>query len=233
MIEINNVYNCDCIKLMQEMIRGGVCVDCIITDPPYLIGYKSKSRKNKDHKFCKEILNDNNPELIKEYIKLCYDILKDNKALYMFCNADKIDIFKQEIEKYFTIKNIIIWVKNNWTAGDLEAQYGKQYEMIIYANKGRCKFKSQKRKTDVWFYDRVYGNEQIHQNEKPISLICEMLTNSTNENDLVFDGFGGSFSTYVACYKMNRKFIGSELDKEYFDIGSKRLNELKSQISFF
>ena len=217
----------------NDKIWGGGVVDAIITDPPYLIKYKTNRRQNKEDKFCKTILNDDNPNLIKKYIKLCYDLLKNNTALYMFCNADKIDFFKQEIEKFFTIKNIIIWVKNNWTAGDLEAQYAKQYEMIIYANKGRCKFKSQRRKTDVWFENRIVGNKQIHQNEKPINLICEMLANSTNENDLIFDGFGGSFSTYIACYKMKRKYIGAELDKEYFDRGIKRLNDLKAQISFW
>lgn len=109
----NVVYNCDCLDLMKEMVDKNIKVDCIITDPPYLIDYKTNYRKNKDHKFCKEILNDNNPDLIKAYIQFCCDILKDDSALYIFCNADKIDFFKKEIEKCFNIKNIIIWVKNN------------------------------------------------------------------------------------------------------------------------
>lgn len=232
-IKENTVYNCDCLELMKEMINQNIKVDCIITDPPYQTDYKTNHRKDKDHKFCKEILNDNNPDFIKEYIRLCYSIMKENTAIYVFCNADKVDFFKQQVEKYFNIKNIIIWVKNNWTAGDLEAQYGKQYEVIIYANKGRSKFKTQRRKTDVWFEDRIVGTKQIHQNEKPINLICEMLSNSTQDNELVFDGCGGSFSTYVACHKMQRKYIGAELDKEYFDKGTERLNKVKSQITMF
>ena len=48
--------------------------------------------------------------------------MKNNTKIYMFCNSNKIDFFKQELEKYFKIKNIIVWVKNNWTAGDLQAQ---------------------------------------------------------------------------------------------------------------
>lgn len=232
-IKENTVYNCDCLDLMREMVKQNIKVDCVITDPPYLIDYKTNYRKTKDHKFCKEILNDNNPQLIKDYIKLCYDIMKNNTSIYMFCNADKIDFFKQQIEKYFNIKNIIIWVKNNWTAGDLQAQYGKQYEMIIYANKGRKTFECQRRKTDVWFEDRIVGNKQIHQNEKPVNLISEILSNSTKENDLIFDGFGGSFSTFVACHKMNRRYIGAELDKEYFEKGQERLNKVKNQVSIF
>lgn len=232
-IKENTVYNCDCLELMRKMVDKQIKVDCIITDPPYLIEYKSNRRKNKDHKFCKEIIGDNNEMLIKNYIKYCYDILKDNSAIYMFCNADKIEVFKTEMQKYFNIKNIIIWVKNNWTAGDLQAQYGKQYEMIIYANKGRRCFECQRRKNDVWFENKIAGGGQIHQNEKPINLICEMLSNSTRENDLIFDGFGGSFSTYIACHKTGRRYIGAELDKEYFDKGTERLNKVKSQMSVF
>jgi len=232
-IKENTVYNCDCIDLMRKMAEGGGRVDAVITDPPYLIEYKSNHRQNKNHKFCKEILNDNNPELIRNYIALCYEIMKDNSALYMFCNADKIDFFKQEIEKYFTIKNIIVWIKNNWTAGDLGAQYGKQYEFIIYANKGRKIFECNRRKTDVWFESRVSGPAQIHQNEKPVALICEMITNSTKENDIVFDGFMGSFTTAVACRRMQRRFIGAELDEEYYKKGQQRLERELSQVSIF
>jgi len=231
-IQENTVYNCDCIEVMLAMKAQGVLVDEIITDPPYLIGYKTNHRQ-KGHKFTHEIQNDDNPELIKNYIKLCYDILKPDSAIYMFCNADKVDFFKQEMEKYFTIKNIIIWVKNNWTAGDLEAQYGKQYEMIIYANKGRCKFRNNRRLSDVWFEERIVGRTQIHQNEKPVNLIYEMLANTSDENALVFDGFGGSFSTYVACHKMGRRYIGAEIDKEYYAKGMERLNKVRSQLTFF
>lgn len=111
-IEINKVYNMDCIELMREMEMQGIKVDCVITDPPYLIDYKTGMRNDKNHKFCKTILNDNNPDLIAEYIRLCYSIMKDNTPIYCFCNADKIDFFKSQFEKNgFTIKNIIIWVK--------------------------------------------------------------------------------------------------------------------------
>ena len=213
---------------------GGVKVDCVITDPPYLIDYKTGRRQDKDNKFCKAILNDSNPELISEYIKLCYSIMKDNAPIYCFCNADKIDFFKQEFERNgFTIKNIIIWVKNSWTAGDLQAQFGKQYEMIIYANKGRCPFKIDKRLTDVWYADRVVGNEQEHQNQKPLNLITKILDIHTNENDLIFDGFMGSFTTAVACYKTGRHFIGAELDEDYFKMGSERLKKEQQQINIF
>ena len=94
---------------------GGVRVDCVITDPPYLIEYATHRRQDKEHKFCKTIPNDNNPQLIIDVIPLLYDVMKDDTPLYMFCGSDKVDFFKQQIEKRFTVKNIIVWDKGNHT----------------------------------------------------------------------------------------------------------------------
>ena len=233
-LEINKVYNMDCLDLMREMIRVGIKVDCVITDPPYRINYKTNHRKDKSHKFCKEIENDNNPELIKNLIPLLYQVMKDNTPLYMFCGSDKIDFFKHEVEKYFNFKNLIVWDKGNHTAGDLEAQYGKKYEFIIYANKGRACFnKEAKRYNDIWNFSRVSAEKEIHQNQKPVDVIYRILNQHTKENDLVFDPFMGSFTTAVCANRLKRKFIGAEIDKEYYEMGKQRLDNELSQGSLF
>jgi len=205
-------------------------IDLIVTDPPYLIKYKTNYRKNKEHKFCTEILNDDNPQLIRDYIKECYRILKDDTAAYIFCNCDHVDFFKQEIEKYFKIKNMIIWKKNNWTAGDLKAQYGKQYEIIFLVNKGRRKFNG-KRITDVWEFDRIVGNKQLHQNQKPLDLIERCILKHSNDGEIVFDGFSGSGTTPVASINTNRNWIAIEKDETYFEIANKRIVGHIKQVS--
>ena len=212
----------DCLEVMKDIPDGSV--DMVLTDPPYLMNYKTSRRKDKEHDFCKPILNDNNEELIKQYIKDCYRIMKNDSAIYMFCNSNKIDVFKQEIEKYFKMKNIIIWVKNNHTAGDLKAQFGKKYEMLILANKGRRVINGE-RLTDVWEYNRISGKKQLHQNEKPVHLLERCILKHSNEGDVVFDGFMGSGSTGVACINTNRNFIGIELDKTYFEMAKQRMEE--------
>ena len=233
-LEIDKVYNCDCLDLMREMIQRGVFVDCVITDPPYLIDYKTNYRKDKAHKFCKVIENDNNPQLIKDLIPLLYGVMKDDTPLYMFCGSDHIDFFLQEVKRFFTVKNIIVWDKGNHTAGDLDAQYGKRYELIIYANKGRAVFNDDaKRLADIWCVARITGNEQIHQNQKPTNLISRIINQHTKPNDLILDPFMGSFTTAVCCHRLQRHFIGAELDKDYFEKGQKRLEEEINQISLF
>ena len=219
------LYCDDCLNIMKQIENESI--DLIVTDPPYLIKYKTNRRKNKDHDFCSEILNDDNEQLIIDYIRECYRILKNNTAMYMFCNCDKVDFFKQELENAgFKIKNMIIWVKNNWTAGDLKAQFGKQYEIIFLVNKGRKCFNG-KRITDVWMFDKISGKKQLHQNQKPVDLLKQCILKHSDENDIIFDGFMGSGSTGVACIETNRKFIGVELDKKYFEIAKERIEKLK------
>ena len=230
MIELNRIYNEDCLVGMKKIESGGV--DLIVTDPPYCISYKTNWRKG-EHRFSKEILNDDNEQLIIDYMKECYRILKNDSAAYVFSSDKKLDFFMQQARNAgFTIKNVLIWKKNNHTAGDLEAQYAKCYEPILYLNKGR-RIINGKRLDDVWSFNRVPSDKLIHQNQKPIPLLMQCVLKSSNEGDLVFDGFIGSASTALACLRTNRKFVGFELDKEYYDKACKRIQLEMAQQSLF
>ena len=233
-VERNHIYNVDCLAGLRDMSRGGVLADCVITDPPYLIEYHTRRRQDKDHRFCKTIQNDDNPQLIIDVMPLLYDVMKDNTPIYMFCGSDKVDFFKREIEKYFTLKNIIVWDKGNHTAGDLDAQYGKAYEFIIYANKGRAPFQPDvPRYEDIWRFGKVSGKGQIHQNQKPTDLLSRIIRQHTAEGDLILDPFAGSCSTAVAAHRLKRDFIGFEIDADYYADGTKWLAAEMAQMSIF
>lgn len=227
-MELDIIYNEDCIKGLESIPDESI--DLIVTDPPYLMKYKTGRRKDKTHKFCSEIIGDDDSTLIMNYINECYRVLKNNSACYMFCNVNKVDFFKRELEKAgFTIKNMIIWVKNNHTAGDLVAQYGKKYEILFYVNKGRCQIRG-KRLTDVWEFDKVNGKKQLHQNQKPIELIKQCIVKSSDEGAIVFDGFMGSGTTAIACLETGRHYIGYELDQEYFKTANGRILDYELSI---
>ena len=230
MLELNKIYNMDCIDGMKLIEDNSI--DLIVTDPPYLIDYQTNRRKRNNEKISAKIIGDTDFELIEKYIQDCNRIMKENTALYMFCSFDKIELFKLELQKYFKIKNMIIWEKNNGTVGDLEAQFQKKYEIMFLVNKGRKKFNG-KRITDVWKFSKVTEKQRIHSNQKPIELINQCIVKHSNENEVVFDGFMGSGTTAVSAYNLNRKFIGFELDKEYFDIASLRIKQEVDQIKLF
>ena len=218
------LYNGDCLELMKNIPDGSV--DLVLTDPPYLCDY---SRHDSKSRFSKKIANDeNNSEnegMIEKYLQECYRIMKDNTAIYCFCNYKKIDFFKQQIEiAGFNLKNIIIWDKQRNGMGDLSTTFGYSYEFIIFASKGQPKIRG-KRISDVWQFARVKTKEQEHQNQKPVDLLIQAIEKSTDEGEVVFDGFMGSGSCGVACVNTNRNFIGIELDAGYFEIAKKRIEE--------
>ncbi len=216
----------DCLEYMAGLQDG--CIDLIVTDPPYLMDYKTGRRKDKSHKFCTTIEGDDDPELISKYIAECYRIMKNDTAMYMFCNSNKVAFFVNELEKYFTLRNIIVWIKNNHTAGDLNYAFGKKHEFIILVNKGEAKIRG-KRIQDVWEFEKkqnlVVGKKQLHQNQKPISVIRRCIEKHSDTDDVVFDGFGGSGTTAIAARGLNRSFIVIEKDEEYFNIAKKRFCE--------
>ena len=157
----------DCLELMKDIPDGSV--DLVLTDPPYLCDY---SRHDSKSRFSKKIANDENNSanegMIERYLQECFRIMKDNTAIYCFCNYKKIDFFKQQIENAgFNLKNIIIWDKQRNGMGDLSTTFGYSYEFIIFASKGQPKIRG-KRISDVWQFSRVKPKEQTHQNQKPI-----------------------------------------------------------------
>lgn len=68
---------------------------------------------------------------------------------------------------------------------------------------------------------KKYGHPTI----KPLSILNNLVINSSNEGDLILDPFMGSGSTGVACINANRNFIGIEIDEEYMEIAKNRIEE--------
>ena len=85
--------------------------------------------------------------------------------------------------------------------------------------------------TDIIKFDR--DSEQIHPTQKPVDLFRYLIKTYSNEGDTVFDGYTGSGTTAIACIKEKRNFIGSELNKEYFDKAMQRIRIEQMQPSLF
>jgi len=222
LLQLNKIYNQDCLEGMK--LVNGKSIDMIITDPPYLMNYKS-NRRIKQEKF-DYIMNDiNSEEMIIKYIEECFRILKDNTAIYLFCSWHHIDFFKQEFEKYFKLKNLIVWSKNNHGSGDLKGAYAPKHELILYGHKGRSLFR-EKRISDVIDFPKVPSKQLLHPTEKPVGLLELFIKNSSDKDNIIFDGFIGSASTVITCLNTGRQYIGFELDNKYYNIANERVNQL-------
>ena len=217
------LYQGDCLEVM-----GGIkdkSVDLIVTDPPYLMDYQSNRRKKED-RFDKIKNDKGNYMLIQDYLEECHRIMKDNTAIYCFCSWHNIDFFKNEFEKHFKLKNILVWNKNNHGTGDLKGSYAPKHEFILFGHKGRTLLR-EKRIADVIDCPKISSNKLTHPTEKPQDLLEIFIKQSSDVGSIIFDGFMGTGSCGIAAKKLNRNFIGIELDEKYFNIAKNRLENIK------
>lgn len=211
------LYKGDCLEIMQDIPSKSI--DCILTDSPYGFGYQSNMKKNKDM----PMFYDRNTAWLNEWLSKAYRVLRDNGHLYMFAPVQKIDEFKQKIENFFIIKNLLVWDKGGFGMGDLYGQYAPSYEFIIFAVKEQGRKLNGKRERDVLHFKK--SNYKYHMAEKPVDLLEYLICKSTDVGDIVLDPFMGSGSAGVACKNTNRNFIGIELNDGYFEIARERIGE--------
>lgn len=223
-IELNKVYNMDCLELMREMERQGIKADCLLTDIPYgEVSRKSGGLRNLDKNNADKILFN-----LDVFLSQTDNVVTG--TFIIFCCTEQVSqIRKFYVDKGYTTR-LLIWQKSNPSPMNGEHVYLSGIECAIYAKKKGATFNGFCKNT-VFIHPTVQS--QIHDTQKPLSLWCELLRDVTNEKDLVLDTCMGSFTTAVACHKLKRKFIGAELDKEYFEKGSKRLAREQAQMSIF
>ena len=217
------LYQGDCLEVMSGIKDKSV--DLIVTDPPYLMDYQSNRRKKED-RFDKIKNDKGNYMLIQDYLEECHRIMKDNTAIYCFCSWHNIDFFKNEFEKHFKLKNILVWNKNNHGTGDLKGSYAPKHEFILFGHKGRTLLR-EKRIADVIDCPKISSNKLTHPTEKPQDLLEIFIKQSSDVGSIIFDGFMGTGSCGIAAKKLNRNFIGIELDEKYFNIAKNRLENIK------
>jgi site-specific DNA-methyltransferase (adenine-specific) len=193
-------------------------IDCLIADPPYGVDFQFNKY---DNQLSRKIENDTQEafDLLNELLLNSKDKMKPNAHIYIFCSWKVYPEFKSIIERYFNIKNLIIWNKKLMGMGDLKYNYADMYEMIIFAG-GQREFI--KRPANI--IECRFDEERLHNTQKPVKLLCELITNSTSEGDMIFDPFLGSGSTAVAAQQSKRNFCGCEIDKQNYQITLKRLH---------
>jgi len=208
----------DCLEEMAKLPDG--CVDMVLTDPPYGMDYQSNRRveRKKFHK----IQNDKELSWLDGFMGECFRVMADNTAIYMFCSWHKVDVFKVCFDRLFTLKNIIVWNKNNHGSGDLRASYAPKHEFVLYGHKGRSLFRK-KRLPDVMDFPKIPSAKLVHPTEKNIDMLSVFVGNNSDKGQTILDPFMGSGTTGIACKNLGRNFIGIEKDPEYFLIAKDRI----------
>jgi len=218
------LYNMDCLEFMKTMEDKSV--DLVLTDPPYGVNFRSNFRTDK----FSAIEGDSSVTI--GAIDGFNRVLKNDCAIYIYTRWDVYDMWKQEIEKYFKIKNCIVWHKEGGGIGDLSGAYMFNHEFCIFAVKGRHILRG-KRISDVWKLKKDNSSNYRHPTQKPVSTMFLPIEKSSDKGMLLFDPYIGSGTTAVACEKLGRKWIGIEISEKYCEIAARRISAEASQIKLF
>lgn len=216
-------------------------IDFILTDPPYNIGKHStgniplpgRTPMNNDVADWDHV--EFNPE---EWAEDFIRILKPEGNLFIFTSYNQIGRWYDCLDKRFDTSNFMIWHKTNPAPKIFKAGFLNSCEMIFtcWNKKHKWNFISQKDMHNFIETPVCMQPERLkdpkHPAQKPVSILKKMITIATDKGDIVFDPFMGVGSMGVAAMALDRKFIGVEIDQEYFKAAKKRIEQEMDKRTF-
>jgi len=207
----------DSVKVLPTLEKN--TFDLLLSDPPYGINFKS-GWSNKE-----KIVNDKIEDTVKLFenvLRESVPLLKKDAQFYLFGNIDYLEEIKPIIEKYLTLKHILIWDRKVIGMGDLKS-YGRSFDIVYFGYNKTFKELNGTRDRDILQFNRIDPAKNIHPTEKPLDLLEYLIKKSTQEGDKILEPFAGGGSTLLACKNLNRKATGIEIEEEYYNLIKSRI----------
>lgn len=242
------LYKRDSFNFMDELIEKypeGI-FDMIFADPPYFLSnggitcYAGKMVSVNKGEWDKSKGVEENHKFNIGWLSRCQKLLKPNGTIWVSGTYHVIFSVGFAMQQLgMKILNDIIWEKPNPPPNLSRRYFTHSTEIVIWAAKNEkskhlfnyetmLKLNGGKQMKDVWRIlppgqdEKKFGK---HPTQKPIELLERIILASTNEGDLIFDPFAGSSTTALASIKLNRKFVGCEIEEEYIELSVKRIKD--------
>ena len=230
------LYLGDCLEILPTLGN----VDAVITDPPYSSGGRqqavtrslfSKAKKVSEETRTDEwFLGDNMGSDTyvrwqRQIARVCLDICTFGSPAYVFTDwRQYTNIVTAWETSLWTLRSVVVWDKNR--NGAMGSWWRNNHEWICALVKGKPRPLPHGSFFNTWKGSKPQGGE--HPTEKPVELI-KYLVETVSEKGIILDPFAGSGTTGVACVQTGRRFIGIEINKKYFDIACKQIEEAYRQ----
>ena len=205
-----------------ETLMGGKCANLIVTDPPYGVSFKSASGLTIQNDSMK---NEEFYSFLLSAFQAMAGVLEKGGAAYVFhADTEGLNFRRAFVDAGFHLAGCCIWVKDSLVLGRSDYQW--QHEPILYGflQNGKHPWYSDRKQTTIWKYAKPKRNEN-HPTSKPLDLLAYPISNSSQENSIVIDTFGGSGSTMMACEQTGRECRMMELDPKYASVILRRYVE--------
>ena len=213
------IFNTDCMEFMSNIKQGGV-FNITITDIPYdKVNRADHGLRNLDKSYA-DILTFN----LNDFLDEVYRLTKG--TIIIFCGNEQYST----IYDYFNTKSIlkqgttrqIVWHKTNPSPMNGQHMYLNATENAVWFKKRGATYNAHC-KHNVFNFPT--GRSKIHPTEKNHELIKDLILDNSNEGDIIFDPCAGSLAHCLVAKENGRRYVGCELNKEYFDKGIERLNK--------
>lgn len=216
----------DCLEYLSKM--PSKCVDLVVMDPPY--------EKNGNGYYCgggafgthkreyhsqlddKQLLNGISNEVLDELVRVMKKV-----NIYIWCNKEQLWQYLNYFKKYNA--ELLTWHKTN-PVPTCNNKYLSDTEYLFhFREKGVPIHGSYHTKRKYYVTPTNKKDKELynHPTVKPLQIIHNLIINSSKENDVVLDPFMGSGTVGVACIGTNRRFIGIEIDDNYFETAKNRI----------
>ncbi len=203
-------------------LMGGKKANLILTDPPYGVSFKSSDGLTIQND---SIKGDDFYRFLLQSLTNMVAHLEPGGAAYVFhADTEGLNFRRAFIDAGLHLAGVCIWVKNSLVLGRSDYQW--QHEPVLYGflQNGKHRWYSDRKQTTIWNYDKPKRNEN-HPTSKPLDLLGYPIYNSSQENAIVLDTFGGSGSTLMACEQLRRICCTMELDEKYASVILRRYAE--------
>lgn len=229
----NNIYNVDCYQAIKELPDKSI--DLVYIDIPYIIesGGASESALSQRAKRLRNV------ELEAIRYGIDYSIFDElcrvmkHIYIYVWCSKEQIvDIMNYFVKEKGCRMNILVWCKTNPTPLTNDTWLPDIEYCLVFKGKGAPRYNEGYEIKSKWYMSPINKPDKDlynHPTIKPIELVKKHLLHSTQEDDVVLDCFLGSGTTAVACKELGRKYIGFEIDENYFRIAQDRLNGISQK----
>lgn len=213
----NRILYGDCIEVMQQISEESI--DFILTDPPYLVNFRDRQGRT--------LQNDTNAKWLRPAMKEAFRVLKDNRLMLCFYGWPHAEKFLEAWrEAGFRPVGHIVFRKSYTTKTTDFLQY--RHEQAYLLAKGRPAMIGGVL-PDV--QRLIYTGNKLHPTQKAVMSLVPMIRAYSLPGDLVLDAFCGSGSTCATALLTGRRYIGIELDAQYYQAASLRMGRIRKRIA--